>query len=51
MQNNRLNINGKLVTYNQNLREINESIHEKEAFKHLCVTGPASKYEITNSKI
>lgn len=39
-QNNRLNINGKLVTDNQNLREINESIHEKEAFKHLSVTGP-----------
>ena len=39
-QNNRLNINGKLVTDNHNLREINESIHEKEAFKHLCVTGP-----------
>ena len=32
MQNNRLNINGKLVTDNHNLREINESIHEKEAF-------------------
>lgn len=38
--NNRLNINGKLVTDIQNLKEINESIHEKEAFKHLCVTGP-----------
>lgn len=49
---NRLNINGKLVTDIVNLKEINEVIHEKESFKHLCVTGPVDYipfcYEMRN---
>ena len=39
-KNNRLNINGKVVTQLDNLKEINEAIHQKDAFRHLCVTGP-----------
>lgn len=50
----RLNINGKVVTKLENLKEINDAIHQKDAFRHLCVTGPVdyvpfciekSKYE------
>ena len=50
-KNNRLNINGKLVTDLQVLKEINESIHEKEAFKHLCVTGPVDYISFCSEKL
>ena len=39
-KNNQLNINGKVITQLDNLKEINKAIHKKDAFRHLCVTGP-----------